>query len=185
MQTRQVGWGRTARYGTEAGVALVLLYALLFISYAAVRSGLTLLATPDVDGGLLRIVIATWLALALPALAFAMICALPAAAIGGLTALLLRGLLSSLGIARTVGRGVAVGGVACLSLSLGLLGLALGRIGGAWTPAVSETLTFWLFLPMAFYIVAGSVAGGQMARMLGPALRRRVGGQQTPSASHG
>jgi hypothetical protein len=185
LQTRPVGWGRTARYGAEAGITLALIYAILFISYAAVRSGLTLLATPDVDAGLLPTVIATWLALALPALALVLIAALPAAAIGALTALVLRGVLSNLATARTAGRGVAVGATICLGLSLGLLGLVLNRMEGAWTAAVVETLAFWLLLPMVLYTVAGGVAGGRMARLLGPAPRRHPGGRQSPSASRG
>jgi hypothetical protein len=178
MQTRP-GWGRTARYGAGAGVALALLYTLAFTCYATVRSTSALPATPD--AGLLQTLLATWLSLAPPALGIAAILALPVAAIGALTALLLRVLVTALGSARTPGHGLALGATVCAALSLGALGLLLRSVGPSWSPVMAETLALWLLIPLLLYTVAGALAGREMARILGPAHRGQLGSPQASS----
>lgn len=168
VRTSPIGWGQTAWYGAEVGVALVSVYALAFISYAARRSGLALLATPDADGGLLRTIIATWLALAAPALAIALILALPAAAMGALTALLLRVILMQIISTAASRSAVAAGAGVCLLLSLGLVALVAGGLSVDWTPATAATLTFWLVLPLALYVAAGALASWYAQRALAP-----------------
>lgn len=152
-----VGWGRTARYGAEAGIGLAYGYALAFLGYAVVRSTLNLMATPDPDGGLVSTLIATWISLAIPALVLGSIVGLLAAALGALTALVLRALLLR-NTTITPLRAVAIGVGVCLTVSLALLALLNRGLGVHWTPATAPTLTFWLVVPLVLYIVAGGVA---------------------------
>jgi hypothetical protein len=162
----RIGWGRTAWYGAEAGIALAFLYALAFIGYAIVRSTLNLLAMPNLDGGLASTLVATWVALALPAFVFATLAGILAAIIGALTALALRMLLCQMNAAHTAWRAVAIGIAICLSVSLALLVMLTQGLGATWSPSVAATLTFWLILPLVTYIVAGGVAGWQVNRMI-------------------
>ena len=39
-------------------------------------------------------------------------------------------------------------------------------MGVAWTPATAETLTFWLVLPLAVYVVVGGVASWRLGQRL-------------------
>ena len=160
-----IGWGRSAWYGAEAGLALAFLYALAFIAYAITRSTLNILATPDIDGGLAGTLIATSVALALPALVLAALASLLAALLGALTALVLRALLSAAIRAQRAWRAVAIGVALCLAVSLTLLAVLQQGLGLAWSPVVAATLTFWLILPLGTYVVAGGLAGWQVHRM--------------------
>jgi hypothetical protein len=162
----RIGWGRTAWYGAEAGLALAFLYALAFIGYAIVRSTLNLLAAPNRDGGLAGTLVATWIALALPAFVVAALAGILAAIIGALTALALRALLSRMNAAHTPRRAIAIGVGVCLTVSLTLLVVLTQGLGLTWTPVVAMTLTFWLVLPLATYVVAGGVASWQVNRMM-------------------
>ena len=108
-----------------------------------------------------------------------------AAALGAVTALLLRGVLSGPGRALTPAQGLVVGGATCMALSLGLLGLVLGSPGVVWAPATAGALSFWLVAPMLLYTAAGGAAGWQMARALRPAPGGQVGDRRAPSARHG
>ena len=162
--TKRHGWGRTAWYGAEIGVALSFLYALVFIAYAVVRSTSVLLGTPNPDGGLAGTLIATWAALALPALMIAALAGILAAVIGALTALAARALVS-FGTARPTPRRAAGSGLAvCLVTCLALLLLLMQGFGVAWTPATAETLMFWLIVPLMIYIVAGGLIGWHFNR---------------------
>ena len=163
--TKRHGWRRTAWYGAEVGVGLSFLYALAFITYAVVRSTSVLLGTPNLDGGLAGTLIATWAALALPALMITALAGILAAVIGALTALAIRALMS-FGTARptprrAAGRSLAV----CLVICLALLLLLTQGLGVAWTPATAETLTFWLVVPLMIYIVAGVVVSWHFTRL--------------------
>jgi len=162
----RISWGRTAWYGAEAGIALSFLYALAFIGYAVVRSTLNLLAAPNIGGELAGALVATWVALALPAFIFAVLGGILAALIGALTALALRALLTILNAAHTARRALAIGVGVCLTISLALLVLVAQGLGVTWTPTVAATLTFWLILPLATYIVAGGAVSWQVNRMM-------------------
>jgi hypothetical protein len=162
----QVGWGRTAGYGAEAGIALAFVYALAFIGYAVVRSTLTLLATPAPDSTLAGTLIATWISLAVPAFMLAAILGILAAVIGALTALVLRALLSRVNPTHAPQQAIAVGVAVCLTVSLALLVLLYRGLGVRWTPATAATLTFWLLLPLVAYVVAGGMASWHVNRRL-------------------
>jgi hypothetical protein len=162
----RTGWGRTAWYGAEAGIALTFLYGLLFVGYVVVRSTVNLLAIPVGDGGLAGILLGTWVSLALSSLVFAAIASIPAAAIGALTALALRAILGRVDDAHAPWRAITIGAGVCLAASLIPLALVLQSLGMQWTPAIAETLTFWLILPIALYAIAGGLAGWQVHRKL-------------------
>jgi len=162
----QVGWGRTAGYGAEAGIALALVYALAFIGYAVVRSALNLLASPAPDGGLAGTLIATWISLAVPAFVLAAMCGILAALLGALTALVLRALVSRVNPTHAPQRAIAIGVAVCLSVSLALLLLLYHGLGVRWIPATAATLTFWLLVPLVVYVVAGGVASWHINRKL-------------------
>ncbi len=162
----RVGWGRTAGYGAEAGIALAFGYALAFIGYAVVRSTLNLLTPPAPDGTLAGTLIATWIALAVPALMLAAICGILAAVIGALTALVLRALLSRVNPTHAPQRAITIGVTVCLSVSLALLVLLNQGLGVRWTPATAATLTFWLLLPLVAYVVAGGMVSWHVNRRL-------------------
>jgi hypothetical protein len=164
--TTRLGWGRTAWYGAEACVALAFVYTLAFIGYAIVRSTLTILATPEIDAGLVSTLIATWAGLALPALVCAALASIPAALIGALTALVVRALLALGNVTPTPRRAVASGLAVCLVVSLALLALLTQGMGVTWTPATAATLTFWLVAPLVLYSIAGTVASWQVGRKL-------------------
>ena len=161
--TARLGWGRTAWYGAEACVTLACLYTLAFIGYAIVRATLAILATPEIDAGLAATLIATWAALALPALVVAVLAAIPAALIGALTALAIRALLALGRATPTPRRALASGLAVCLLVSLALLALLTQGLGVSWTPATAATLTFWLVTPLVLYSIAGTVASWQLA----------------------
>jgi hypothetical protein len=162
----RVGWGRTARYGAEAGIALALVYALAFIGYAVVRSTLTLLAPPAPDGTLAGTLIATWTSLAVPAFVLAAMCSILAAVIGALTALVLRALVSRVNPTHASQRAIGLGVAVCLTVSLALLVLLYEGLGVRWTPATAATLTFWLLVPLVIYVVAGAMASWHINRKL-------------------
>ena len=161
-----VGWGRTAWYGAEAGIALALLYALAFIGYAVVRSTLMLLATPNPDGGLAGTLIATWISMAVPAFVLAAIVGILAAALGVLTALVLRALLSHGNPTHAPQRAIVIGVGVCLTISLMLLVLLTQGLGVTWMPATAAALIFWLVMPLVIYVVAGGTASWQVNRKL-------------------
>jgi hypothetical protein len=146
-------------------VALALLYALAFSLYAAIRSTGAILATPQIDGGLAGTLLATWFSLAVSTFALAIVAAVPASVAGALTAVALRALVSSAGVAARPRRGLAAGLMLCVGLSLALLALLIGGLGLAWMPATAEALTFWLLAPLVVYSIAGGVAGWRASRM--------------------
>lgn len=162
----QMGWGQTASRGAAVGVVSVGVYALAFLGYAVTRATARLLTTPDIDGGLAATIAATWLSLAVPVAVFAILCALPAALLGVVTALLMRGLLVR--IPRTWGwaRAMLVGGGLCATISFTLLALLASQLGLAWTRGTGEAITFWLALPLVVYTLAGALAGGRLQRAL-------------------
>jgi hypothetical protein len=166
IHPQHVGWGRTAWYGAEAGIALTLLYAVAFIGYALVRSTLNLLATPDLDGGLAGTLFATWISMAVPAFVLAATFACLAALLGALTALVLRVLLSDLNTLHRPRLAIATGIGVCLTISLVLLALLSQGLGVTWTSATAEALTFWLILPLVTLVLAGGLASWQVNRML-------------------
>jgi hypothetical protein len=184
VKAKRPDWGLTACYGAELGVSIALLYALAFTGYASVRSTFSLLTTPDVDAGLAVTLFTTWLSLIVPAVGIAAMLMLPVAVIGALTALLLRG-VTMLSLARIPSRGLVLSGAMCTVLSITTLGLPALYTRADWTPAMVETLTFWLIIPMLLYIVAGALAGREMVCMLGPAPREHVEKYQPTSASGG
>jgi hypothetical protein len=165
-QVARIGWGRTAEYGAEAGIALALVYALAFIGYAVVRSTLNLLAPPAPGDGLAGTLIATWVALAVPTFMLAVIFGILAAVIGALTALVLRALLSRVNSTHAPQRAVSIGMAVCLTVSLALLVLLYQGLGVRWTPATAATLTFWLLLPLVAYVVAGGMVSWYVNRRL-------------------
>jgi hypothetical protein len=157
--TRPNGWGRTAWYGAEIGIACSYLYALAFTIYAVVRTTSMLVGVPNQDGGLAGTLIATWAALALPALIIAALAGILAAAIGALTALAIRALISFGNVMPTPRRAAGSSVAVCLVVCLALLTLLMQGFGVAWTPATAETLMFWLVAPLIIYTVAGGVIG--------------------------
>jgi hypothetical protein len=163
----QIGWGRSAWYGAEAGIALSFLYALAFIGYAVVRSTLNLLAIPKPDGGLAATLIATWLTLAVAAFVLAALVGILAALIGALTALALRALLSNVDAAQTPRGAIVIAVALCLSISVTLLVLLNQGLDVALTPATDPMLTFWLVVPLVIYVVAGGIASWEVNRMIG------------------
>jgi hypothetical protein len=162
----QVGWGRTAAYGAEVGIALAFVYALAFISYAVARSTLMLLATPSPDGTLASTLFVTWTSLAVPAFVLAALYGILAAVIGALTALILRALLSRVNPTHAPKRAVAIGVAVCLTVSFVLLVLLYQGLGVRWTPATAATLTFWLLLPLMTYVMAGGMVSWHVNRRL-------------------
>lgn len=160
------GWGPTAAGGAMLGAVAASAYALAFLGYAALRATARLLVTPDIDAGLVATITATWVSLAVPVAVFAALCALPAAVVGSLTALLLRAVLRRVTVARgRVPAGLLSGSV-CLVLGLALLALLARGLGLVWTSGTAETLIFWLVLPLALYTVIGALAGCRLSGRL-------------------
>jgi hypothetical protein len=162
-----ISWGRTAWYGAEAALALVFAYALAFLGYAGLRASITILATPDIDGGLAGTLLATWVSLALPSFVVAALFTFVAVPLGAATALAIRMLLVMLHIIHKPGQAALAGALLCLTVSLVLVGLLNRSLGVAWSPVSAESLTFWLLLPLLVYTVAGGAASWQVSKGLG------------------
>ncbi len=160
---RRLGWGRVAWYGAELGVAADFAYALAFILYALVRSTFDLLATPQIDAGWLNIALATWFALAVPALLLAALFAPFVALIGALTALA----VNAISAARNASsrQAAQIGAAVCALVALTLVALLTWGGGFAWSPALIETWMFWLVLPLLLYIAAGGIGGWMLSQM--------------------
>ena len=156
--TSRPSWRKVAARGAEIGIALDFAYAATFIVYAILRSTAKLLETPGIDAGWPGTALATWTALALPAFVFAVLFVPIVALLGALTALAVYALSPTLNPEHAPGRAVFIGiGVCSLVVFATALLLDL-QAGLRWTPALAETLTFWLALPLLIYIVAGGVA---------------------------
>lgn len=168
-QRATTGWGRVARGGAVAGVMTAGVYALVFLGYAIARATATLLLTPGIDGGLAGTVAATAMSLAVPVAVFAALCALPAAVLGAVTALLIRALLIRALLARlTAAQGqmwaALLGGGVCAAISLAFLALVDVGLDVTWSRGTAEALSFWLVLPLALYILAGALGSRRLWR---------------------
>lgn len=163
-QRATVGWGRVAGGGAMVGFVTAGVYALAFLVYAITRATATLLLTPSIDGGLAGTVAVTALSLAVPVAVFVAICALLAAGIGAVTALLLRALLTRVTAAQGRVRAALLGGGVCATISLVFLALLAGGLDVAWTRGTAEALTFWLMLPLTLYTLAGALGSCWLQR---------------------
>lgn len=157
MVHAKMSWGRVAWHGAELGVACAFVYTLAFIAYAMVRATYDLLATPQIDAGWLNIALATWFALAVPALLLAALFAPVVALVGAVTALIVNALASARHAAQT-------GALVCAVIALALVAW-LTLTGFTWSLAIIETWLFWLVLPLGFYIAAGGIGGWLLGRM--------------------
>jgi hypothetical protein len=176
----QLGWARTARRGASLAAGLVATYSLSFLGYAVARSTLRLVAIPELDGGLIATLLATWLSLAVPVAVFAVFCTLPATLLGAATALLVRALLVRSGAARGRVSAALLGGGVCLALSLVLIALLALGLGLVWSRGAAEALTFWLGLPLVLYIIAGALASYRLQPILAVAEEQPSGAADGP-----
>ena len=158
LQSSRSHWLMVARRGAEIGITLDFAYAVAFIAYAIIRSAVKLLATPGIDAGWPGTALATWAALALPAFVFAVLFVPIVALLGVLTALAVYALSPTLNPEHAPSRAVFIGIGVCSLVVFATALLPDLQAGLRWTPALAETLTFWLALPLLIYIVAGGMA---------------------------
>jgi hypothetical protein len=164
-QRTTVGWGRVASGGALVGLMTAGAYALAFLGYAITRATATLLLTSDIDGGLAGTAAVTALSLAVPVAVFTALCALPAAGLGALTALIIRALLTRMTTAQGQLWAALLGAGVCVAVSLVLLALLAGGMDLAWTSGTAEALTFWLVLPLVLYTLAGALGSSRLQRL--------------------
>lgn len=163
-QRATTGWGRVARGGAVAGVMTAGVYALAFLGYAIARATATLLLTPRIDGGLAATIAETAMSLVVPVAVFAALCALPAAGLGAVTALLIRALLARVTAAQGQVRAALLGGGVCAAMSLVFLALVDVGLGVTWSRGTAEALTFWIVLPLVLYTLAGALGSCRLQR---------------------
>jgi len=166
MNHVKLGWARVAGYGAELGIACAFSYALAFIVYALVRSTGDLSAAPQIDAGWLNIALATWFALATPALLLAALFAPFVAILGALTALAINAITSARNASPRAGALIGAGTCAGIASALVVL---LTLTGFTWSRAISETWLFWIVLPLLVYVGAGGIGGWLLRRLKGAA----------------
>jgi hypothetical protein len=145
-------WRRVARSGAGIGVKMTLLYAIVFVLYAVVRSTIALLRWPSPDEGTAATVLATAASLIVAATSITLL-ALPISAFAGLVTSLVVYWLRPQWRHWSTGRpltGFAAATVIVLLVQIALLpviGLTTFRLQAA-------TYIFWLGLPAIIYIGA-------------------------------
>jgi hypothetical protein len=129
---------------------------LLFIPIGIVRYWLDLQAAPP-DDGMLSLFAAGSISLVVATLAVAVLFTLPAALLGVITALLVRGALAAVKPKSAPWRAVGIGTATCLLLAL-LIHLALSWVGVlSWSSMASATYLLWLGIPSLLYVIAGGL----------------------------
>lgn len=151
--------------GGEFGAALTLVYALLFVVYATVRSGAAIWSAGETDAGILPTMIATGASILWAALFFGAILSVLAALLGALSAVLIRVILAAFNQQHSTWRAVVLG-LGFTLIFAGLLYLVLGWGAGlTLTPGSVDALTFWLGLPTLLYIAAGGFGAWRLSLM--------------------
>jgi hypothetical protein len=149
--------------GAAAAIGLALVYALVFIVYATIRSALLILLIPS-DAGVVGTVVAYAASLAVSALVIAALMMVPAALVGALTAALLKRVVSAFNPQHDEQRAILIGAGTCLIL-VTILHILFQRMLGftlADVVANPETYLFWLAIPSLIYIVVGGAASWEL-----------------------
>jgi hypothetical protein len=153
--------------GAKWGVLLALAYGLGFCIFGSLRYVFDVAHAPP-DEGFWTHVLGGAVSLTVAALGITLVMALPAAALGALTALL----AASADRFWTARSGVAHGLAAGLIVAAGVLLLLHGAlwIMGIWSPLnlASPTYLFWLGIPSLLYLSTAGLAG--RASQLSPRL---------------
>jgi hypothetical protein len=176
--TSRLRAGQALRQGAVTGFGLALAYGVLFALYAMVRAAFFVLNSTDAAlrwGTLVSIEIS----LLYLSLIFALLFALPAALLGGVTALLLWGVALVTG-RRAAAVALLLGVALCGLIWWGLFALLPPAVAVRFSPAYPPTWLFWYLLPGLIYSGAGGIGSWLMARRLyldyGPPLLRPVTG---------
>jgi hypothetical protein len=163
-----------ARKGATWGVLLAFAYGLGFCTLGSLRYLFDVSAAPP-DEGFWTHVLGGAVSLTVAALGITLVMALPAAALGAVTALL----AASADEFWTVRSGVAHGPAAGLIAAAAMLVLLHGALWilGLWSPLSfsSTTYLFWLGIPSLLYLFAAGLTGraSQLSPRLPTAAQRR------------
>jgi len=155
-------WRKAARHGAGIGMKMTLLYAVLFILYAIIRSTLELLSFPTPDAGAAGTILATMVSLIIAALGITLL-VIPLSALAGMgTSLLLHLLLPRISRRLTM--------VGTFFISLAAAFAVVDTVQLILLPAVGfkpldlpfETWIFWFGLPTVLYVIVTGFEGRRL-----------------------
>lgn len=155
-------WRQAARHGAGIGVKMALVYTVIFLLYAILRSTLDLLSLPAPDAGTLGTITATVLSLSVAAFAIAALL-LPVSALAGTTlSLLLHLLLPQAGRRSALVGTLVISSAVAFAIADTVQLIVLPAAGFEPLDLPFETWLFWFGLPTLIYIIVAALEGRRL-----------------------
>jgi hypothetical protein len=151
------------RLGATAGLTALLVYVLVFVAYAIVRTSIQIIGALDLADRMLSALIANAFSIGIAAISVGWLLSLVIAPLGALTMLLAYAATGALHALSNPTRAAIIGGVTTMAVMLALTVLVWNALGSLQTAFWPSGYLFWLGFPSLFFAAAIALASWRWA----------------------